>query len=108
MAGKNLPVGIDRGADGLGDAEHDAAGQRAPEDAEPADDHRLEGEDQPRRADGGIEIGADAEKRRAATAATASAMPMATAKMRVLSMPINCAVIGSSEMARKARPSAVR
>ena len=33
-------------AEGLGDAEHDAAGQRAPQRAEPADDHRLEREDE--------------------------------------------------------------
>ena len=49
-------------------------------DAEPADDHRLEGEDQPRRADRRIEIGADAEKRPRRPPTTASARPIAIAK----------------------------
>ena len=61
MAGEDLPFRIDRGADGLRDADDDAAGQRAPEAAEAADDHGLEGIDQPRRPDGRIEIGAHAE-----------------------------------------------
>ena len=48
MPGQDLPAGIDLGADALRDAQDDAAGQRAPEVAKPADDHRLEAEDQPR------------------------------------------------------------
>ena len=66
------------GADGLRDADHDAAGERAPQAAEAADDHRLERVDQPRRADGRIEIGADAEKERG-DRATTIAIPMAIA-----------------------------
>ncbi len=58
MPGEDLPFGIDRGPDRLRDAEDDAAGQRAPQRAEPADDDGLEGIDQPRRPDGRIEIGA--------------------------------------------------
>src|SRR5689334_4940322 len=56
MAGEDLPFRIDPGADGLRDPEHDAAGERTPEAAEPADDHRLERIEQPGRADGRIEI----------------------------------------------------
>ena len=62
MAGEHLPARIDLRADRLRDAENDAAGERAPEAAEPADDHRLEAEDQPRRPDRRIEIGADGEE----------------------------------------------
>ena len=58
MAGQQLPARIDLRADRLRHAEDDAAGQRAPHIAEPADDDRLEAEDQPRRADRRIEIGA--------------------------------------------------
>ena len=61
MAGEDLPFRIDRRADRLRHADDDAAGERAPERAEPADDDRLEGVDQPRRSDGRIEIGARAE-----------------------------------------------
>ncbi len=97
-----------RGADRLRDAEDDAAGERAPEAAEPADDHRLEGVDQPGRPDGRIEIGADAEEE-GGDAPPTMAMP---GGQRVdasrSSMPIRPAVDGSSEVARKARPSAVR
>ena len=62
MAGEHLPARIDLRADRLRDAEDDAAGERAPQAAEPADDHRLEAEDQPRRADRRIEIGAHRQK----------------------------------------------
>ena len=64
MAGEDLPFRIDARADGLRHAEDDAAGERAPEAAEPADDHRLEGIEQPRRADGRIEVRAAAEEER--------------------------------------------
>src|SRR5579863_438092 len=49
-------------ADHLGDAEHDAAEERAPRGAEAADDHRLEGEDQLSRSCRGIERLTDCEK----------------------------------------------
>ena len=62
MPGKELPAGIDLRADRLRDAEDDAAGERAPQAAEAADDHGLEAEDQPRRPDRRIEIGADGEE----------------------------------------------
>ena len=58
MAGEQLPARIDLRADRLRHAEDDAAGERAPHAAEAADDHGLEAEDQPRRSDRGIEIGA--------------------------------------------------
>ena len=50
VPGKLLPLGVDGRADGLRDAEDDAARQRAPEAAEPADHHGLERIEQPRRA----------------------------------------------------------
>src|SRR5262245_52087502 len=58
MPGEHLPAGIDVGADALGDAEQDAAEKRAPQAAEAADDHGLEAENQPRRSDRWIKIGA--------------------------------------------------
>ena len=108
MAGEDLPFRIDRGADRLRDADDDAAGERAPQAAEPADDHRLEGVDQPRRADGRIEVGADAEEERRRRRRRPSRAPWRWRRCVLLSMPISCAVSVSSEMARKARPSAVR
>ena len=50
MPGKDLPFRIDRSTHRLRHAEDDAAGKRAPERTEPADDDRLEGIDQPRRS----------------------------------------------------------
>ena len=47
MAGEHAPAGRELGAHRLGDAEDDPADERAPQRAEPADDHRLEREDQP-------------------------------------------------------------
>ena len=61
MAGEDLPLRIDPRADGLRQSEHDAAHQRAPQAAQPADDHGFEGIKQPCRSDRRIEIGADAE-----------------------------------------------
>src|SRR6202034_3372576 len=46
MSGQDLPVRIERRADGLGEAEDDAAEQRAPHAAEAADDDRFEGENE--------------------------------------------------------------
>jgi hypothetical protein len=79
MAGEHLPARIDARADRLRDAEDRPAGQRAPQAAEPADDDRLEREDQPRRPDRRIEIGAH-PRNTPAIATTASATPIATAK----------------------------
>src|SRR5258708_29106100 len=62
MPGKHLPTGIDVGADALSHAEQDAAEKRAPQAAEAADDHGLEAENQPRRSDRRIEIGAHRDK----------------------------------------------
>ena len=62
MAGEKLPFGVERGADRLGDAEHDAAHKRAPQTAEPADDYGFKGEDEAAGADGRIKIRAQAEK----------------------------------------------
>ena len=59
MAREDLPAGVKLRADRLGNAEDHAAGQRPPQAAEPADDHRLEGVEQPCRPDGGREVGAD-------------------------------------------------
>ena len=56
MSGQYLPLRIDPRADGLGDAEHHATSQRAPEASEPADDDGFERIEQPRRADRRIEI----------------------------------------------------
>ncbi len=47
MSGQHAPARREPRADRLRDAEDDAADQRAPERAEAADDHRLEGEEQP-------------------------------------------------------------
>jgi|GEM_PF-5248411 len=62
MASEQLPAWIDLGADGLGNTKNNAAGERAPEIAEAADDHSLEAEDQTAAADGGIKACPDAEK----------------------------------------------
>ncbi len=59
---KQLPARIDLRADRLRHAEDDAAGKRAPHAAEPADDDGLEAEDQPRRSDRRIEIGAHGDE----------------------------------------------
>src|SRR4029077_13376738 len=61
MAEENLPLGIDRGAEGLRDPDDDAAGKGAPHRSEAANDDGLERVDEPRRTDCGIEIGARAE-----------------------------------------------
>ena len=45
----------------LRDAEHDPAGERPPEAADPADDHRLKGREQPRWSQIGIETARDPE-----------------------------------------------
>src|SRR6516225_8643197 len=58
MPGELLPAGIDVRADGLRHAEDDAARQRSPLAAEAADDDGFEAEDQARRSDRRIEIGA--------------------------------------------------
>ena len=50
MAGEHLPGGVELGADRLGNADHDAADQCAPQAAEAAEHHRLEGDQQPARA----------------------------------------------------------
>jgi len=64
VAGENLPLRIDPGADGLGDADNNAAGEGAPQATEPTDDHRLEGVEQTRGPDRRVEIGAQAERHR--------------------------------------------
>src|SRR6478752_6860349 len=51
MAGQNLPFRIDVRADRLRQADDDAARERAPQAAETADDHCLEGVEEPRRTD---------------------------------------------------------
>lgn len=56
MPGQHLPAGIDLGAGRLDHAQDDAAGQRPPQAAEAADDHRLEPVDQPVRPDRRVEI----------------------------------------------------
>jgi hypothetical protein len=61
MPGQDLPFGIDLGADGLGDADDDAAGQRAPQAAQAADDDGLEGVEQACGPDRRVEVGAHAE-----------------------------------------------
>src|SRR5690242_8444958 len=61
VAGQNLPFRIDVRADRLRQADNDAAGERAPQAAEAADDHRLEGVEKPRRTDARIKVGARAE-----------------------------------------------
>ena len=62
MPGQQLPARIDLRADRLRHAEDDAARERAPHAAEPADDDGLEAEDQPRGPDRRVEIGAHGKK----------------------------------------------
>ena len=62
VAGEDLPGRRQRGAERLRDAQHHAANQRAPQAAEPADDHGLERQDQPDRPGRRIEIGADGKQ----------------------------------------------
>ena len=78
MPGEDLPGRRQRRADGLRDAEHHAADQRAPQAAEAADDHRFEREDQPDRTGRRIEVGADGNST-PAIAVKIIAMPSATA-----------------------------
>src|SRR5579883_450330 len=56
MAGENLPGGVELRADRLGDAERDAADQRAPKAAEAAEHHRFEGDEQTARPAARVEI----------------------------------------------------
>src|SRR5579872_1971140 len=51
VAGEDLPFGIDMRADGLRQADDNAAGERAPQAAQPADDHSFERVKEARRAD---------------------------------------------------------
>ena len=88
-------------------ADDDAAGERAPEAAEAADDHGLEGVEEPGRTDAGIEVGAGAEKE-AGDCADRERDAHGDRIDRWWSMPMSCAISLSSEVARKARPSAVR
>jgi hypothetical protein len=62
VAGEDLPGRRQRRADRLRDAEHNAADQRAPHVAEPADDHRLESQDEPDRPGRRIENRPDGEQ----------------------------------------------
>src|SRR3972149_10483155 len=59
---EDLRVGVELGTDRLRAAEDDAARQRAPQAAHDANDHRFEGKQQPDRAGGGIEGGADRQE----------------------------------------------
>src|ERR1700730_4221937 len=59
VTGKYLPFGVHLRADGLREADNDAARERAPEAPEAADDHRFECVDQPGRTNRPIEISAD-------------------------------------------------
>src|SRR5262245_46768013 len=62
MPCEHLPAGIDMGADALGDAQQDAAEERAPQTAEAANDDGFEAENQPRRSDRRIEVGAHGDE----------------------------------------------
>ena len=59
-------------------------GKRAPQAAEAADDHRLERVEQPRRADGRIEIGAHAEIERGDRRSPPWRCPSRAQKMRLV------------------------
>ncbi len=64
MAAYDRPGGAEGlGARGLGDAQGDAADQSSPQRAKASDDHRLEGEDELGRAEGGIERRTHPEER---------------------------------------------
>ncbi len=88
---KQLPARIDLRADRLRHAEDDAARERAPHAAEPADDHRLEAEDQPRRARSPDRSWCARRGRRRRPRRRASDSAMASAKTWRLSRPISCA-----------------
>src|ERR1700730_2989774 len=64
VTGKNLPLRIDPRADRLRDADNDAARECAPQASQPADDHGLEGGEQPGGTHRWIEISADAQRNR--------------------------------------------
>ena len=98
----------DSRAERLGDAENHAAQERAPKAAEPADDHRLEREDQPSRTAARIKVVRIASST-PAIAVTIAAMRHGDAQKGAGCRPHRArAVSASSEAARKARPSAVR
>ena len=63
MAGDEKALRRDLGAERLGERQHDSADQRAPHRTGAADHHRLEREDELRRAGIGIERGAHREQR---------------------------------------------
>lgn len=62
MAGERVPARIESGANRLGNAEDDAARERSPQASQAADDDDFERVEQPRRTDGRIEYGANAEQ----------------------------------------------
>ena len=64
--------------------------------------------DQPRRSDGGIEIGAYREEHAGDGDHRRATAPSPARRRGDCRGPISCATAGSSEVARKARPSAVR
>ena len=86
VPGEDLVGRVDLVADRLGDTEHDPAGERAPQRPEPADDHGLEREDEPRRPVDRAEGRADAEEHPTDRDGP-SAMAIATANMRRSSIP---------------------
>src|SRR5260370_40935687 len=61
LTSKYLPFGVHLRADGLRQADNNAAGERTPKAPEAAGDHRFECVDQPGWTNGRIEIGADAK-----------------------------------------------
>ena len=73
-----LPFRIELGADGLREADNDAAGQRAPQAAEAADDDSLERVDQPSGPMVGSKL-ARMPRYSAAIVATTIAIPIAIA-----------------------------
>src|ERR1051325_8589891 len=62
VTGQEVPAGVELRADRLGGAENAPPRERPPHAAEPADDDGLETEDQTRRADRRIEVGAHREQ----------------------------------------------
>ena len=107
MAGQQIPAGIELRADGLGDAENDAAGERAPHEPSPP----MMTASKPNISRAGPIAGSKLARTASSTPATATmASDSAIARPNTCALfrPMSCATGWSSEVARKARPNAVR
>ncbi len=108
VSGEELVGRADLVAERLRDTQDDPADEGPPQRAEPADDDRLEREDQPDRPVGGAEVVRIPRKTPADRRPCRARSPCATAYRWRSSIPTRRAARRSSDVARSARPSWVR